>query len=316
MNEERANEKTCEEEEEEEEEVKNDDGKALTESLVLIPKELRAHNECGQRKDELVLKGKRERRRAEFLVEADSRNRADDLGKKREILEKRTRKDGKGLRLREIERIKKRVEKINWKADILKLVHRLLYKTPGTFKTIKRDILEFNGFAFAVGEEERERELKRDFIQRCFKETVKEMLDIFCISKGGSGKEMNTKEAQVERILQFLEEPKLLEGDDGDDKNEEVAKKKKKNKKSTTATKKRKKGSSAAKKKPAASAGATKATAEVSKLKKQNADLKKKLDAALLKIEKLTGEKVERKEEDEEGEMKKGEEEEEEEEEE
>ena len=240
-----------------------------------IAKELKSFNAEGN--EPAVKTGKRERRKTEFLAAtlASPKKKDDgDDGKK---------KQGKGVKLREIENVKFALDKVKRDDDILVLLHRLLYKTPGKEQSRKRDVLDFSGFVYE--DETKDREKKVVFIEKVFQKPRLQIMDIFDLPRG-SGAD-GAKEAQVGRILKFLEKPCATEG-----RPSKVELKEKKKAKTTT----KRKRASAKKKKVADTkkAASTKASNEVSKLKKQNADLKKKLEVTLQKIEKLTGEKVER----------------------
>jgi protein DEK len=153
-----------------------------------------------------------------------------------------------------------------------------LYKTPGKEISRKRDILDFSGFVYE--DEVKDREKKVVALEKIFQKPRFQIMDMFDLPRG-SGAE-GSKEAQIERILKFLEKPAATEGRQS----KVELKEKKKAKVAAKATKKRKK--TEAKKKKAATKAAKPAKAvsnEVAKLKKQNADLKKKLEAALQKIE-------------------------------
>ena len=242
-------------------------------SKTSIAKELKSFNAEGN--EPAVKTGKRERRKTEFLAAtlASPKKKDDgDDGKK---------KQGKGVKLREIENVKFALDKVKRDDDILVLLHRLLYKTPGKEQSRKRDVLDFSGFVYE--DETKDREKKVVFIEKVFQKPRLQIMDIFRFTKR---KRSGRREGSASRTdFEVLEKPCATEG-----RPSKVELKEKKKAKTTT---KRKRASAKKKRWPTKKAP-TKASNEVSKLKKQNADLKKKLEAALQKIEKLTGEKVER----------------------
>ena len=169
-------------------------------SKTSIAKELKSFNAEGN--EPAVKTGKRERRKTEFLAAtlASPKKKDDgDDGKK---------KQGKGVKLREIENVKFALDKVKRDDDILVLLHRLLYKTPGKEQSRKRDVLDFSGFVYE--DETKDREKKVVFLEKVFQKPRLQIMDIFDLPRG-SGAD-GAKEAQVERILKFLEKPCATEG--------------------------------------------------------------------------------------------------------
>ena len=117
-----------------------------------------------------------------------------------------------------------------------------MYKTPGKEISRKRDILDFSGFVYE--DEVKDREKKVVALEKIFQKPRFQIMDMFDLPRG-SGAE-GSKEAQIERILKFLEKPAATEGRQS----KVELKEKKKAKVAAKATKKRKK--TEAKKKKAA----------------------------------------------------------------
>ena len=69
-------------------------------------------------------------------------------------------KTGKGTKLADIPNVAFLVGKFNRKDDFLKKIHNLLYRKPGAYLVIKKNILAFSGFAY--DEDKREAEMTKD----------------------------------------------------------------------------------------------------------------------------------------------------------
>lgn len=105
---------------------------------------------------------------------------------------------GSGTQLGDIPRIDASISR--FKNDDLKLLHRLLYKTPGKTTLIKKNIKKFNGFDFTKNTEEYDKKIAsaKKFELKQLK-SICEMLDL---EKKGA------KDEIIERVIEFLLEPK------------------------------------------------------------------------------------------------------------
>ena len=92
--------------------------------------------------------------------------------------------------------------KIKKDDEILKLMHRVCYRVQGKMATVKNNLREFSGFAFA---DPTEREKVEELLSRAYRATLNQLLDVFDLQRG-SGDD-GKKEAQVKRILAFLDCP-------------------------------------------------------------------------------------------------------------
>ena len=81
--------------------------------------------------------------------------------------------------------------------DLLKLIHRMLYRTPGKATIIKKNIPP-SGLS-----DDTDRSKPRDLLTAAFGPTLNMLLDLFDLPRG-SGEE-GKKEAKIERIMAFLE---------------------------------------------------------------------------------------------------------------
>lgn len=84
--------------------------------------------------------------------------------------------------------------------ELLKIIHRMLYRTPGKATIIKKNIRAFSGFP-----DDTDRSKPRDLLTRAYGPTLNSLLDLFDLPRG-SGEE-GKKEAKIERIMAFLEKP-------------------------------------------------------------------------------------------------------------
>jgi protein DEK len=91
--------------------------------------------------------------------------------------------------------------KIKRDDELLKLVHRSMYRTPGKATVIKKNIRAFSGFP-----ETFEKSKTEELMNRAFSATLNLVLDLFDLPRG-SGEE-GKKESKVARIMEFLEFPK------------------------------------------------------------------------------------------------------------
>lgn len=105
---------------------------------------------------------------------------------------------GTGTPLGEIPRIEASITR--FKNDDLKLLHKLIFKTPGKSNMLKKNINKFNGFSFKKDSDEYKKRL-----ETCSKfeiKHLKSMCEMLDLEKNG------TKAVIAERILDFLLEPK------------------------------------------------------------------------------------------------------------
>lgn len=105
---------------------------------------------------------------------------------------------GSGVSLGEIPRVDASISR--FRNEDLRLLHRLLFKTPGKTTLIKRNVKKFNGFDFKKDSEEYSKKIAaaHKFEVKQLK-SICEMLDL---EKKGS------KDEIIERIVDFLIEPK------------------------------------------------------------------------------------------------------------
>jgi protein DEK len=114
-------------------------------------------------------------------------------------------KSGKGVKLGDIPNVTFRVGKINRKDDFLKTVHRLMYKKPGTYLVVKKNILEFSGFTDTSPPSLTK---VSDKLSTLKVEELNLLLETFDLPRGKG--EDALKEGKVKRIVAFLVEPKVM----------------------------------------------------------------------------------------------------------
>ena len=105
---------------------------------------------------------------------------------------------GTGVQLGDIPRIDASISR--FKNDDLKLLHRLLYKTPGKTTLIKKNIKKFNGFDFKKGSDEYNKKI--DSAKKFELKQLKSICEMLDLEKKGA------KEEIIERVIGFLLEPK------------------------------------------------------------------------------------------------------------
>lgn len=105
---------------------------------------------------------------------------------------------GNGTALGEIHRIDASISR--FKNDDLRLLHKLLFKTPGKTAMIKKNIKKFNGFDFKKDTEEYNRKIAAT--QKFEVKHLKSICEMLDLEKKGN------KEEIAERIVDFLLEPK------------------------------------------------------------------------------------------------------------
>ncbi|XP_018415128.1 PREDICTED: protein DEK [Nanorana parkeri] len=135
----------------------------------------------------LIVEGKREKKKVERLSLEMT------VVKKEPVLT-----EGKGQKLHDIERIYYFLKKK--KCEELRLLHRLLFNRPGTVNLIKKNIGQFNGFAFEAGSDQHKK--KEEMLKKFKKSDLKNICGILDLEKSGANIEL------VSRILNFLLEPK------------------------------------------------------------------------------------------------------------
>lgn len=87
-----------------------------------------------------------------------------------------------------------------FKSDDLKLLHRILYKTPGKATMIKKNIKKFNGFDFKKDSDEYTKKIAN--MHKFEVKQLKSICEMLELQKTG------TKDDLIEKILDFLIEPK------------------------------------------------------------------------------------------------------------
>lgn len=96
---------------------------------------------------------------------------------------------------------------VNRKDELLKVVHRVLFKSPGAFTTAKQNILKFSGFP-SSGDAKADEQARLDRATKLRKldmEALGRMGEWFDIHRAKSG----TKEERISRILDFLDKPQV-----------------------------------------------------------------------------------------------------------
>ena len=86
--------------------------------------------------------------------------------------------------------------------ELLKIIHRMLYRTPGKATIIKKNIRAFSGLP---QDDEKATTRAEDMLKRAFNATLNQLLDLFDLPRG-SGEE-GKKEAKEKRIFDWLMKP-------------------------------------------------------------------------------------------------------------
>lgn len=81
-------------------------------------------------------------------------------------------------------------------------LHNVLYRRKGTLTTRKKLILEFSGFEFDEGQEEKEIESRRSSLNKLNLNIIHQMMNVLDLNRGSGD-----KEAKIDRILEFLKSP-------------------------------------------------------------------------------------------------------------
>ena len=113
---------------------------------------------------------------------------------------------GSGTRLGDIPNVADRVSKFHRKDEYLKKIHNLLYRKPGKFMVIKKNILDFSGFAYADPAAERVRD--RAKLSSFKVDELNTLLDTLDMTRG-TGEDAK-KDGKIERVLDFLDAPRLM----------------------------------------------------------------------------------------------------------
>ena len=93
------------------------------------------------------------------------------------------------------------LSKIKSDDELLKLVHRSMFRTPGKATVIKKNIRAFSGFPEGFDSAKTE-----DLFNRAFAATLNAVLDLFDLPRGVG--EEGKKESKVARIMAFMAAPK------------------------------------------------------------------------------------------------------------
>ncbi|EFJ50930.1 hypothetical protein VOLCADRAFT_120551 [Volvox carteri f. nagariensis] len=143
-----------------------------------------------------VLSGPRQRKKAEhFQVE---------VKEKPEFVIKA----GKGTKLGDIPNVHYLLGKLKTDDELVTSLHNLLFKRPGTSHRRKKNLYEFSGLSFDDDEKEKELEKLQERLGKWTIPLLNGALDVFELPRGNGDE--GKKEAKVERLLKFLEEPKKL----------------------------------------------------------------------------------------------------------
>ncbi|XP_031569628.1 protein DEK-like [Actinia tenebrosa] len=137
----------------------------------------------------LVMEGKRQRKRTDFLVKDQA-----EIKKEPQPLVF----NGKGETLGSMEVVNHELSRCT--GQELKPLHKLLFGRDGRSTEIKKNIRAFNGFNFEEGTKEYEN--KKFMVERFTNEGLKRLLEILDLEKKG------TREDLKERVFTFLMKPK------------------------------------------------------------------------------------------------------------
>ncbi|KAG4087263.1 hypothetical protein H8356DRAFT_1086407 [Neocallimastix lanati (nom. inval.)] len=108
---------------------------------------------------------------------------------------------GKGKQLSEIKLINEAIGKMKPNDEVLKGLHKLLYKRAGDQKSIKSNIRQFSGFTFDEKDKEKEEEIVEDKLGKWTLSGLKELCQLLNLDIGG------TKIVVIARIIDFLRNP-------------------------------------------------------------------------------------------------------------
>lgn len=108
--------------------------------------------------------------------------------------------EGSGVKLGDIPNVEFALSKIKGDDELLKLIHRSMYRTPGKATVIKKNIRAFSGFPAGFDVKKSE-----DLFTRAFAATLNMVLDLFDLPRGVG--EDGKKEAKVARLMAFMQSP-------------------------------------------------------------------------------------------------------------
>ncbi|CAM9118712.1 unnamed protein product [Chrysoparadoxa australica] len=108
--------------------------------------------------------------------------------------------EGAGVHLSELPSMGA-LQKIAGDEDLLKMTHMLLFKTPGTKNSRKKDIRQFSGFEDTSSKAKEERAEKLLHNKKWHVNHLKDLAGLLGLEKGGSKADL------VTRVLNFLDEP-------------------------------------------------------------------------------------------------------------
>ncbi|KAL4438465.1 hypothetical protein ABPG77_000113 [Micractinium sp. CCAP 211/92] len=111
--------------------------------------------------------------------------------------------EGKGSKLRDIPNVAFKMGKLTGRDELLEGLHLVLFRRKGTAQQRKKGILDFNGFAFPADQQDKEMESRRASLGKWKLELVHKLMDTLDLPRGSGD-----KAAKVERVLEFLTEPK------------------------------------------------------------------------------------------------------------
>jgi protein DEK len=110
--------------------------------------------------------------------------------------------EGKGTKLRDIPNVAFKMSKISGRDELMESLHNILYRRKGAATTRKKAILDFNGFAFAAENEEKEIEARKVSLGKWKLDLINKLLDTLDIPRGSGDK--GTK---IDLVVEFLEKP-------------------------------------------------------------------------------------------------------------
>ncbi len=110
--------------------------------------------------------------------------------------------EGKGTKLRDIPNVAFKMSKISGRDELMESLHNIMYKRKGAATTRKKAILDFNGFAFAAENEEKEIEARKTSLGKWKLDLINKLMDTLDIPRGSGDK--GTK---IDCVVEFLEKP-------------------------------------------------------------------------------------------------------------
>lgn len=140
---------------------------------------------------------RRERKQVEFFAPVEAA--------KKEVEEVLAVGQGSGTKLRDIPNIAYKMGKLTGRDELIEGLHNVLFRRKGAATQRKKAVLDFSGFAFAEDQKEKELEARRASLGKWKLELVHRAMDLLDLQRGSGD-----KAAKVDRILEFLQEPKPL----------------------------------------------------------------------------------------------------------